>query len=217
MTPFVLYVSRRAVPSRAVLFTLEVLRESTHFDLEIRDLSLRKGEHLTEEYRALNPLRTVPTLELDGHGLRESRAIMRYLCGLTSTQSLYPEHPWARAQIDALLDWDAISLYPAVTDVVHPQVFRDSTPSDASSRRVAAALDFLDTVLEDGRPRLTGERLTLADIAIMVDVTMLELVTMRPFHQHRRLEDWVLRMREHPGWGKTCPPFEAWKREYATA
>lgn len=215
MTPLVLYVLRRSAPSRAALFTLHVLRETTSLDVEIRDVSLRKGEHLTAEYLALNPLHTVPTLERSGDGLRESRAIMRYLCGLTSAQSLYPEHPWARAQIDALLDWDASTLYPAVSEIVYPQVFRDVTPNDAANRRVKEALDFLEAMLADGRPRLTGERLTLADISIMVGVTMLELVTMRPFHEHRRLEDWVLRLREHPGWATTCAPFEAWKREYA--
>lgn len=57
------------------------------------------GEHLKEQYGAVNPLHAVPTLEIDGHILSESIAIIEYL-EETRPQLplLLPKDPYLRAQ-----------------------------------------------------------------------------------------------------------------------
>src|SRR5271154_3417757 len=50
------------------------------------------GGTATPEYRAMNPLGLVPTLEDDGFRLFESNAILRYVCNAhAATSTLYPQ------------------------------------------------------------------------------------------------------------------------------
>lgn len=56
-------------------------------EYESRQIDLREGEQRSSEYRALNPQGLVPTLEIDGHRLTQSLAIINYL------DVRYPNHP----------------------------------------------------------------------------------------------------------------------------
>ena len=69
------------------------------------------GRTGTAEYRAMNPLALVPTLEDDGFALFESNAILRYLCNAHAPGSpLYPTAPRARGTVDAWLDFQQTAL-----------------------------------------------------------------------------------------------------------
>ena len=48
-------------------------------DYESRPVDLREDAQKSAEYRALNPQGLVPTLEIDGHRLTQSLAIIVYL------------------------------------------------------------------------------------------------------------------------------------------
>ena len=56
-------------------------------EYESRQVDLREGDQRSSEYRALNPQGLVPTLEIDGHRLTQSLAIINYL------DVRYPSHP----------------------------------------------------------------------------------------------------------------------------
>ncbi len=56
------------------------------------------GEQHSEAYGRVNPLGAVPTLEIDGHRLSESLAIMEYLEETRPTPALLPKDPYLRAQ-----------------------------------------------------------------------------------------------------------------------
>ncbi len=55
------------------------------------------GEQWSEAYRRVNPLRAVPTLELDGRRVSESLAIIELLEELYPEPALLPREPFARA------------------------------------------------------------------------------------------------------------------------
>lgn len=214
MADHVLHVSRGSAPCRAVLLALKILREDQELDVDVRDVDLRTGGHLKPEFLALNPLHTVPTLECVGRGgLRESRSIMRYLCELADVQSLYPEDPWARAQVDAALDWDVGRFYPAIAQRVYPQVFGDQDPSPEAITKLDDVLVVLDDTLEDGRPWLTGDRPTLPDLSVACGLSMLELVSEDDaLHDLPKAATWRDRVHLLSAWAQVDAPFQAWRR-----
>jgi len=60
-------------------------------------LSFAKGEHLTTEYKALNPRGLVPVLVHDGHAVIESSVICSYLDEVFPDPPLTPKAPIERA------------------------------------------------------------------------------------------------------------------------
>jgi maleylacetoacetate isomerase len=66
-------------------------------DYERHDVNLLKREHVSPENLAVNPQGLVPTLEIDGHVLGQSLAIIDYLDARFPDPRLIPAEPLARA------------------------------------------------------------------------------------------------------------------------
>lgn len=66
-------------------------------DYERHDVNLLKREHVSPENLAVNPQGLVPTLEIDGHVLVQSLAIIDYLDARFPEPRLIPIDPLARA------------------------------------------------------------------------------------------------------------------------
>jgi len=71
-------------------------------EYEPRYIHLLKGEHVTPEYRALNPQARVPTLVHDGRVITQSLAIIEYLDEQFPGAALMPRDPGARARVRSL-------------------------------------------------------------------------------------------------------------------
>ncbi|CAG2118814.1 unnamed protein product [Medioppia subpectinata] len=98
-----LYYNKFSGPSRAALMTVRQL----NIDINLKQLDLSAGEHMTPEYLAINPNHKVPTLVDGEFVLWESRAIMQYLCNRYAPDStLYPKDPKKRALVDRSLNFD---------------------------------------------------------------------------------------------------------------
>src|SRR3954462_11429192 len=63
---------------------------------------LDKAEHLTAAYTAINPMRGVPTLEIEGVRLYQSSAIIEYLEEVYPAPALLPQDPVDRARVRAI-------------------------------------------------------------------------------------------------------------------
>jgi maleylpyruvate isomerase len=82
-------------------------------EYEYIPIRLDKGEHLSESYGRINPMRGVPTLELDsGVRLYQSGAIIEYLEEAFPTPPMMPKDPAARAHVRALADIVGSDLHP---------------------------------------------------------------------------------------------------------
>ncbi len=131
------------------------------------------GRTGTAEYRAMNPLGLVPTLEDDGFALFESNAILRYLCNAHAPgNSFYPAEPRARGTVDAWLDFQQTALNRPQSVVFAglvrtPPEQRDNEAISAGVTEAGRIWGILDTRLES-RPFIAGDGLTLADIAFGV-------------------------------------------------
>lgn len=69
---------------------------------EYLPVNLRTEQHLTPEYRAVNPQGLVPALIHEGKVLTQSPAIIEWLEERYPTPALLPKDPDARARVRAL-------------------------------------------------------------------------------------------------------------------
>lgn len=75
-------------------------------------VDLAEGEQRSEDYRALNPLGLIPLLEIDGHRLSQSLAIIDYLDSCYPAPRLISADPAARARTMAQALTIAAEIHP---------------------------------------------------------------------------------------------------------
>jgi maleylacetoacetate isomerase len=81
-------------------------------DYERRPVNLAEGEQRSDDYRALNPMGLVPMLEIDGHRLTQSLAIINYLDLRFANQPLLPASAAERAHVVAMAMAVACDIHP---------------------------------------------------------------------------------------------------------
>jgi maleylacetoacetate isomerase len=79
---------------------------------EQRPVNLLTSEQKSDEYRALNPQGLVPMLEIDGHRLTQSLAIINYLDLRFANQPLIPAAAAERAHVVAMALAVACDIHP---------------------------------------------------------------------------------------------------------
>jgi len=125
-------------------------------------------------FLALNPNGLVPVLVSDEGVLWESNAICRYLAGRAGRNDLYPAEPWARAQVDMWLDWQATELNstwrPAVLALVRGDASFDAAAIRASVERWNGLMGLLEDQLAKTGAFATGPAFTLADIVLCLSL-----------------------------------------------
>ena len=142
------------------------------------------GSTRTEAFRRINSLGELPVLELDdGRIITESVAICRYF------ESLFPEPPlmgtsdFETAHIEMWSRRMELQLVTPLASVgLHTIPFFDGKieqmPDYAASQRrvVAKKWAWFDQEMSDGRPFVTGETFTIADITGMMAVKITDIV-----------------------------------------
>jgi maleylacetoacetate isomerase len=98
MSRIILYDYYRSSACYRVRIALNLKR----VEYETRPVNLLKSEQRSDEYRALNPQGLVPMLEIDGHRLTQSLAIINYLDIRFSNQPLIPAAAAERAHVVAM-------------------------------------------------------------------------------------------------------------------
>lgn len=134
------------------------------------DVGHRFGGTDTDEFRAMNPNRTVPVLQ-DGEEepLWESAAILRYLATRYGTAPFWPEDIPARAQVDKWAEWAKVNINSAFTVPIFWKVVRtpEAERDWPAIRAAVAALEGKLTIAEDRLGQvahLAGDDFTLADV-----------------------------------------------------
>lgn len=155
------------------------------------------------DYRAMNPLGLVPTLEDDGFALFESNAIMRYLCNAHAPDSpLYPRAPRPRGEVDAWLDLQQTALTRPQSVVFSglvrtPPEKRDHAAISAAVTEAGRIWGLLDARL-GAHPYIVGDALTIADIAFGANVHRWFVMPIaRP--DSPNLHAWYQRLLARPG------------------
>ena len=145
---------------------------------EYLPIRLDKAEHLTPAYTEINPMRGVPTLEVDGVRLYQSSAIIEYLEEVYPTPPLLPKDPIDRARVRAIAAIVGADMHP-VNNLRIRNFVRDSYKQDAEGVAAWIALwnkagfDAIETMLRiDGKRQgfCFGTAPTLADAYLISHV-----------------------------------------------
>ncbi len=194
-------------PRRARMFIAE-----KGLEIETRDVSIAKGEQLSQDFLAVNPRGTIPVLVTDdGTVLSENLGIAAYL------EAAFPEPPLMGVTPEEkglVMMWNAIVEQQGGMPIA--EVLRNTNPH-MKGRAIPGPLDFeqIPELAERGRARvgfffdqleerlqhspwLAGERFTLADITGFVFVDFARVIRARIPEDNSATLDWFERIKARP-------------------
>ncbi|MEX1221327.1 MAG: glutathione S-transferase family protein [Idiomarina sp.] len=172
--------------------------------VEFVEMDLTKGDNLTPEFRALNPMKKVPVLELDdGTSIAETMAICRYFEeSFADTPTLLGDTPLEKAQVEQWLRWLEFYFFmPTGMCFQHSTgYFKDRmTPipewGSVCRETVLKFVSFLEKHLAD-KDYLCLERFTAADINAFCTIEFARVVDIRIGDEHPNLKAWLGRIKQ---------------------
>ena len=186
------------------------LLEEAELPYELRPVDMAAGEHMSAEFRKINPNHQYPVLVDGDLQLSESNAILRYLCAKHDLTDWYPPTSargplWSNGLTGTSLASVRRSWTLSGTECfwVPPVTPRPSSAesSDWPMRRRFWNSAFLL------RPYVAGEAPTIADLSIASNLTQLQLANAMPATQ--AIAAWHQRISSLPGVQKACAPMQA--------
>lgn len=172
-----LYLTRMAPNPRKVVLLLQAkgIDIDDIDDIEVIDIDMAKGEHLTEEFRKINPLQLLPVLVLqDGTVLNDSQAICEYLDRVYGERSVMGNDVVQRAQVCSIrrvAEFEVLYNFMLAFQHSHPSKAHrvDQVPEFApkSIARAEKALSYFNNILK-GNDYLVGNQLSYADIVLYI-------------------------------------------------
>jgi maleylacetoacetate isomerase len=141
-------------------------------------VDILRGEQVSAEHRARNPMGHVPALWIDGRSLAESVAILEYLEETRPATPLYPKDHWARARVRQVVELVNSGIQPLQNLVVYKHHSADAAEQTAWTRffneRGLAACEALLGALAAEIPGegsyAVGAALTAADVFLVPQV-----------------------------------------------
>lgn len=124
------------------------------------------------DFLALNPNGLVPVLVAEDGVLWESNTICRYLAAKAGRTDLLPDAPFARAEVEKWMDWQATALNAAWRPAFMALARRDpaaAAEAGAVQRSIEAwnqLMLLLEQRLSDTGAYVAGEAFTLADVVL---------------------------------------------------
>ncbi|XP_009600810.1 glutathione S-transferase T1-like isoform X1 [Nicotiana tomentosiformis] len=178
-----LYVDRMSQPSRALLIFCKL----NGIDFEEVYINLSKRQHLSPEFKEVNPMKQVPAI-MDGRfKLFESHAILRYLaCAFPGVADhWYPADLYKRAKVDSVLDWHHSNLRRGAAAYVFSTVFAPAFGLPLNQQAAAeaekvllASLAKIESVWlqKKGRFLLGSGQPSIADLSLVCEIMQLEVL-----------------------------------------
>ncbi|XP_017877162.1 glutathione S-transferase theta-1 [Ceratina calcarata] len=194
-----LYYDLLSQPSRALYIFLKVC----NIPFEGKLVNLGKGEHLTSEYKKVNPFQKVPAIEHNGLNMFESVAILRYLSReFKLSDHWYPKESKSQLKVDQYLEWQHLNtrfncgsyfriqyLIPLLTG----QPASEETLSKYK-RHMIESLDDLENVWLKENDFLTSSEISIADILGSCEVEQVRITGYNPQEGRPRLAAWMKRV-----------------------
>ncbi len=194
-------------PRRARILLAE--KQVSHETVQV---DLKNSEQLSDAFRKINPLCTVPTLRTeDGSVLTDNAAITAYLEARYPEPPLLGTTPHEKAEIAS---WNWRVEFEGLMAVA--EALRNSAPAMANralpgpvdyqqipelAQRGLSRLQQFFVTLNDrlaGSEFIATERFSVADITAVVAVDFARVVKVKPGEQHPHLQRWRAAMARRP-------------------
>lgn len=139
-------------------------------------IDLHKGEHLAPDFRMVSPARQVPCLEIDGHNLFQTVAIIEYLDDTRPTPALLPVNPLERARLRAFVELVNSGIQPLHNFAVRERLKEQFGVTEPDTRMwcrywIERRFDALKQIVEaSGRKYAFGDTVTMADVFLYPQV-----------------------------------------------
>jgi glutathione S-transferase len=191
-------------PTKVMLYVAERSELGTEMCIEQIVVNTVKRRNREPEHLARNPFGTVPVLELDdGTYIIESLAIIEYLEDKFPDRSLLGDTPEVRGHARDLERVVDLRVAIPMGSYGHAKRSPLGLPPDPElANRIEAGLqpplDYLEALLGDGRPLLTGNRVSIADCTLQASLQFMRYVEADLFGDRPRLRAWDERYRARP-------------------
>eukprot|EP00075_Anas_platyrhynchos_P025694 XP_027314947.1 maleylacetoacetate isomerase isoform X2 [Anas platyrhynchos] len=131
------------------------------------------GQQLSAEFKAVNPMKQVPALKIDGITLSQSLAIIHYLEDTRPNPRLLPQDPKKRAQVRMISDHIASGIQPLQNLSVLKQMGERKT--EWAQKCIASGFQALEQVLQQTAGRYcVGDEVSMADLCLVPQVANAE-------------------------------------------
>ena len=160
-------------PRSSAAYRARIALNLKGIDYESRPLNLIEGEQQSAEYRELNPQGFVPMLEIDGHRLTQSLAIIVYLDQVFPDPPLVPRDPADGAHVRAMALAIACDIHPLNNLRVLRYLKNGLGHSQGEVDRwyahwIGEGLAPLEAIAKAGAGRfLFGDEPTIADVCLV--------------------------------------------------
>lgn len=165
-------------------------------DVDYVQVDIQKGENLTAEMRAKNPLGKIPILELeDGTCIAETDAICTYFEALHPEPSLMGTTPIEKATISMWqrqveFAYDAIGMcFQHTTGYFKDRMVPVPEYGKEAGINAAKYLNILERRLEV-KPFIAGDNFSIADITALCAIDFARVVNIRVGDKHENLKRW---------------------------
>lgn len=189
----------------------KVIAGLTHMNVpfELRKVDYFEGAQKGDAYTAINPNQCLPAMKDGDLVLWESNAILAYAADKHQRTESFPTDLETRADIHRWLLWESSSWFPScytylVENCVKPVLGSEPDPAvlESESPRFHKLASILDDRLSSS-PWLTGERPTIADLAVAAPMHLHGWMKL-PLADHGPLRTWLTeRVEALPAWKGT--------------
>lgn len=182
-----------------------LIEKGLDFERVLIDLS--KKEQKSPEYLKIHPFGQVPAIDDDGFIVYDSTIINEYLEDEYPYPALLPEDSEGRARARMMEDFRDRYFNPPFIEIIHevrykPEGQRDAKVIDQAKAEIVKCFDRIEKEL-GGKECLAGP-FSLADIAFMPDIDLLERFQIPVDAKYKNLRAWIERLKARPSYAASA-------------
>ncbi|KAB0389918.1 hypothetical protein E2I00_018442, partial [Balaenoptera physalus] len=159
-----------AVTDCCLLSLLALALKNMDYEMITINLTKDGGQQFSEEFQALNPMKQVPVLKIDGITIGQSLAIIEYLEETRPTPRLLPQDPKKRAHVRMISHLLASGIQPLQNLSVLKQVGQENQLTWAQ-QAISSGFNALEQILQSTAGEYcVGDEVSMADLCLAPQV-----------------------------------------------